>query len=215
MLETSKVGRYRQVFERLQRDYKGHVIAQSFLRQDQVLANNQSNYLFRFLAEQGIPSLPQQYLSRTDKFVVVCAGLYIFADDDAKPGTAVLQTFPNGTVFAGGTVKDLEVIYQGLLKYQTDNVVMMDSLATQKFRHVPETQQSGTIPNSSYGLDYGLVELPNRLVIDGASKNEFNLEIPTFTGIDLDNGTEGVTNKVALFLDGFLVEGAAKGSYRR
>ena len=207
----------RQVFHELTQnpEFKNSVISESFLREDMALVNNKSEYLFRFLAETGQADLPERRLSRTDIFIVTAIGLFLINEVDAKRGNAALQTYPNPTVFAAGTPADLEAIYNGALNFQVDNVVILDDYDTQNFRHVGDLLESAGNTKSAKGAFDGMVQLATRFVMDGASKNEFRLEIPTFANIDLDTPTAGETIKVVAKLHGFLIQGAAKGSFYR
>ncbi len=218
--------RYRDAFLELRREYPGAVVSPSFLRQDLELDNNKSTYKFNLLSEQAQPALPQRFLSRSDVFVALMFGLFIFPEDDDQKGREKLYTYPNPVAFSGGTPADLEVIYNGAMAVVVDNVTVTSNFWTRKFRQVPETQERATYTLQEAGANVagapavandqqnpfdGLIEMPGRYKLFGRKKNEFRLEIPTYTGIDLDNATSGTTNKVALILDGFLLEGIDNG----
>lgn len=209
------IDRSRDTFLELTSSYPEHVISPSFLRQDMALMSNKSRYEFNFLAESGQVALPQQLLSRTDKFVVLSLGIFLLQEADAKPGSGILLTHPNATAMGGVTaIADFETVYNGSLDIKVNAVTIMEGISTRGCRVVGDSIQSGTIPASSRGARDGMLELPPNIHFNGAQKNRVQLDIPSFTGIDLQTATANFTNKVVCFLEGFLVEGAGIGNDR-
>lgn len=208
--------RYRETFLQLKGENPGHVVSRSFLRHDIPLKSNRSLYEANFLAENGQIELPQSRLSRTDSFMALMLGFFLLAEKDDKPGSAVLQTYPNPTVFAGAAaLEDLEVFYNGEIDIQVNNVIISERFPLRDFRYVGETQKTGATSENSKGSHAGMVLLPPRVNLNGAEKNRIAVRIPSYAGIDLESGTAGETFKLVAYLDGFLIEGAGVGKERR
>lgn len=210
----NNVRRREAIFKEMKAKHPAHVVSPSFLRQDIATKSNKSNYEFTFLQENGQASLPEKLLSRTDLFEVTHMGLYLLMEKTAKPGSGILQTYPNSTVFTDSTVEDLETFWNGHMSVQVNNVIVVEDFPTRKFRYVPETLKSAGNINSSYPMDAGMVELPIRIRMDGANKNNFRVETPSYDGIALVTTTAGSAIKLVMVLEGFLIESAARGSWR-
>src|SRR5689334_17283453 len=130
----------RELLQRANEKFPGGSATLSFLRQQVELKNNQTTLLFDFDGNQpGVST--ERKLSSKDGFFAHSLGLYLLIEDSAKPGSGVLQSYPNyqtiirkaGILVANAS--DLEALYNGQMKAQIDQTVVFDGLDTRRFRH--------------------------------------------------------------------------------
>lgn len=205
-MEITRIQKNRNVFEELVAEFRGsRVISPAFLRQDIALLDNKAQYEFSFLADTGKVDLPQRVLTRTEQFDITEIGVFLLNEKTAKPGSGVLQTYPNATVFAGGVVEDMETIYNGKLSINVNNVKILDGFPMREFRSVPDTLKSAGNTESSYKQHAGMVDLAPRIRFVGENQNSIVVDFPSYTGIDLTTSTAGEAFKLVVRLEGFLI----------
>ncbi|MDX2248231.1 MAG: hypothetical protein SF052_15720 [Bacteroidia bacterium] len=205
-MEITRIQKDRHVFEELVAEFSGNrIISPAFLRQDYALLDNKSQYEFSFLADTGKVDLPQKLLTRTEQFEITQVGVFLLNEKTAKPGSGVLQTYPNATVFGGGVIEDLETIYNGKLSVNVNNVKILDGFPMRRFRSVPDTLKSAGNTESSYKPDSGLVDLPPKIRFVGNNQNSIVIDFPSYSLIDITTATAGEAFKLVVYLSGFLI----------
>jgi hypothetical protein len=211
--------RDRTLYEKVQSmTPKGSVPTMATLREERVLVNNNGTYTFDFNEQKSGIRPTEALLSIKDAFVANAMSLSILVERKAKPGTGVLYHYPNPhEVVKAGTVNwtDLEAIYNGQLKAQIDQQVMMDKFPTRRFRYAP--QNTGIVSGGDVGVLQssavdGLVPAEPNLILRGTKKNIFTLTVPTFesgqtTAIAATDPAFDV--RVVLELNGFIIPGGA------
>lgn len=224
-METLSLGlssRMNQVRKTLKNDPqlgKGFITSESYLRMDQLIAINKSNYDFKW-KDTGNLELPQQGLTDTDIFIIVEMGLHLLKVDSAKYGKEIPYAYPNTEHFTlpGVTPDDLEAFYNGKLTVMQNNTEVSKDFSTAMFRHVPETTKETAnlnIAHDSYKGVPGLKELGAAIVLNGQQKNEFRLAIPGFSGKAVQATSGTVQTYVSLYLSGFRIDSAASVHYDR
>lgn len=216
--------------------FQGLNVSPSYLRQHIILKNAQPRYEFNFYKDS--PSYPEVMLGRNDAFVITGFGVYLQAvrTNATQPKTrsnAVLQTYPNPTVFTGSSaanaalmVSGLEAVYGGFLEYKVGVRTYIEKLDLQHFRHVPQVQQTIAAANTviinadaagalhtEYKFSDGLYLPEPYVIVDGSATNSFAVNLPDTTNLVYQaNGTTGTEdNELVIIPRGFLVSmGASK-----
>lgn len=198
---------------------KGTIPTLATLREERVLVNNNGTYVFEFNEQRANVRATENLLSIKDAFVANSMSLGILVERKTKPGTGVLLHYPSQHMLlqAGATSPiDLEAVFNGFLKAQIDQQVMMDKFSTRRFRYVPQNAGiavaeniAGTVQSSPVD---GLVNVEPNLILRGTKKNIFTLTIPTFdagatTSIAAIDAAFDV--RVVLELNGFIIPGGA------
>lgn len=192
-----------QIKEALRKDYGLSMpLYNSYLRQSQVIQNNVSQYKFGLVSQQNNFSLPDQFLKVTDGFYAYALGFFLMKEVDADTGTGVLQTYPNATVF-GAQAGDLEVFYNGSYSIQINQTVVVQDAPMKMHRVANTTLQSASNTLSESHVDDGFVELEPNLKLAGTQKIEIAVNIPTFSGIDIESGVGGTSYKLVCMPLGF------------
>ncbi|GAA4366849.1 hypothetical protein GCM10023185_38270 [Hymenobacter saemangeumensis] len=217
-MQTNNNGRDRALYEKvLKMAPKGSVPTLATLREERVLVNNNGTYTFEFNEQRAGQRPTETLLSLKDMFVANSIALGILVERKTKPGTGVVHRYPSMHVVAqaGATnATDLESIFNGHLKAQIDQQVMMDKFSTRRFRHVPQ----GSGINTDAGItgaiqsspNDGLVMLEPNLILRGTKKNTFTLTIPTFEVAAAIAATDAAFDvRVVLELNGFIIPGGA------
>ncbi|MDO7873679.1 hypothetical protein Q5H93_02960 [Hymenobacter sp. ASUV-10] len=197
---------------------QGTIPTLATLREEAVLVNNNGVYTFEFNEQRAGVRKTETLLSIKDAFVANRIGLKLLVERKTKPGSGVLLAFPcqHALVQAGAvSAQDLEAFFNGTLKVQIDQQVMMDRFSTRRFRHVPQTPgivvaEAFTGPSQS-SADDGMVNVEPNLVLRGTKKNTFTLSVPTFDGVAAAWAAVDAAFdvRVVLLLDGFIIPGGA------
>jgi len=204
----------KSVYHNLKTRYKesGNFPAPSFLRVDQVLANNKSRYKFDIKAA-STDAAPELRLDRNDLFVATHIGIFLVAQDRNKKGREVLQSYPNQVIFpaaAGFDPEDLEAIYNGFLTMKVGSTVNIESLSMQNFRKVPQTQQSASTNRSQWNLKDQCYKPETTLELHGTANIDIEVEFPTYNNIKIAYDGEGtIDHKIAMLAFGYLVKNGA------
>lgn len=221
MNQNHSGSRDRALYEKvLKMTPKGSVPTLATLREEKVLVNNNGTYVFEYNDQKANARPTESLLSIKDAFVANTMALGIIVERRAKPGTGILLHYPSQQeALKGGQVNwlDLECVYNGQLKVQIDQQVMMDKFSTRRFRHVP--QNAGIMIDSGvYGGAIqsspadGLVYAEPNLILRGTKKNTFTLTIPTFDGgqtTAIAATDPAFDVRVVLELNGFIIPGGA------
>lgn len=212
----------RQVFKAMKKSFpKGTVISAHQLRVEAPISNNANTYELKILEDTQAGIKTEIRLNKNDMMYVTGIGLALYnrkAINDPSASTETiepLQTYPNQTYFAASVLHvpgHLEVFYKGDLSLKIGNTVFIPKLSTDKFKYVPQTQQSAATNKSQYTNDDLIKELASHYRIKGTDQIEFNLNVKTIAGLlaAADTTTSPNTeNRVVLLLDGFLVKNGA------
>ncbi|QIX59707.1 hypothetical protein HER32_00255 [Hymenobacter sp. BT18] len=213
--------RDRALYEKAKQMSKNATPTMGFLREEIVLANNNNTYRFGFNEQRSGIRGSEKMLSIKDSFIANRLQLGILVERKTKPGTGVIMTFPNPVVVAtAGTTSatDLEVIFNGQLKAQIDQEVLMDGFSTRRFRFVPSTQQqtgaanANNIALSEQRFGDGQVEVEPNIILVGTKRNEFTITLPQFDPSVTPNiaATDAAFDvRLVLELSGFHIPGGA------
>jgi hypothetical protein len=213
----------RIAFEQLKASYPNNVISQSYLRQAQPLTNGQGAYQYSLVNPQGGNTpLPNKLLNVTDLFLMTRLGFYLLkqvtTSGVVEVGAFELQTYPNPTYFpavAGPPAfnpQDLEVIYNGNFSLTVNNILLINAGSMKRFRVVPQTQQSATIAKSEIDLSDALVPVVPYPVLVGTQSIQLQVNVPVFTGMEIQSVTAGTEYQLVCYAEGFLVaQGSAVG----
>lgn len=214
----------RWVLEALRSKLPGFVISQSFLREEIALVNNKTQYQFSLQAG-NTTSLPEVLLRREDVFVTTRWGLFLINSQDLKPGAAVLQTYPNPIEFAGVTnPSDLLSFFNGTIKAQIDETIVLDPAPTSQFLRIPETQKTDiaaatVAPLNAYTQFSGpesCINMEPGLILNGYRKNNITVEVANYaagTTPTWATATANETVKMVLMFSGYKIASAAEKNY--
>jgi hypothetical protein len=188
-------------------------LTQSTLRLENQLTNSRTQYLFAVLVNAVNNSSNQVFnteirLNQQDSFIVSSIRLTIGEPSSATDTTFVDYTYPSPVVFStSGEAAALETLYKGFLKMTINNVVVMPSLHTGRFRFVPFAQkataaanQNGigddSIDSSTDGIS---ITEPNVILI-GSKNNIIEIDLPAAIA------TVGSNTRVSLEFRGLLAQ---------
>lgn len=213
-------------------------LTEGYLLQEKVFSNSANIYRFNFNSSQprivntiNAASPREQLLDLKDAFFATHIGMFLVRDEQAFSGVNKQNTFPDAAVFgltaaAGYSLPDLEVLWNGFLRFKVNQDELMFKYPSSAFRYSPDTQagsilSTGTatanatpvIQNSSGRFGYGMVPLAQYYSLFGNNNNEFTLELPQFrfTGSrGVTCPTAGFDHVVQLQLFGFYLVGGSK-----
>lgn len=201
--------------------YKNKVINQSFLRKTLPIVNGQSNYVFNFQQQNaGSVPLPDQLLTIQDSFVITSLALFlrktVTVGGVIQYGEFEDCTFENPTYFpavAGFNPQHLQVFYKGTLGLTINQIIMLNTLSTQRFRYVPQTQQSAINAKSMVEFgDASMYPIPT-ILLEGQNSSQFTLTVPMWNGFQGASATAGTEYQVSLYANGFLIpQGSGVGN---
>lgn len=198
----------------------GVVTTQSYLRLEQVLGTN-GTINFQVLLNDGSANANERRLNISDAFTVTALSVLIYKiTTGAAISRATLDTFPNPLTYSGaGEAAALQAIYNGYLTVRVNSTVYIDSLDCYRFyragtaqRGVETTTTPSTYVASEYATgDYPFYSLTPGIRLSGATKNDLTLTLPESVNMA---GT-GSTNRVVLYLRGFLEQNGATFTPRK
>jgi len=204
----------KQIFEEVQRAYPKFTVAPGFLRTDVSLTNSANRYSFD-IKKNGNESLVERKLDRNDVFITTNLGLYLAAQVSTTLGAEELCTYPNPITFAtasGFTPAHLNAIYSGWLELKVAMNQLIEALPTSLFKYVP-TSQKQTANNYINFTEFGVEDmsywLGAKLTLKGTDDIQFNVQFPSFSGMQIAAVAANTTNKLVLINYGFLIKNAA------
>jgi hypothetical protein len=217
--------RNRAWYETVKSKYPSFQPSLGSLRQERVLKNNQSSYVFDFkTADPTGRSVTERLLAVTDSFGANTLMLGLAVRQKSRPSANKLLTYPAietiAAAFSGSTseqpnsaakqaASDLEVVYNGNLSLQIATNSIFDGLDARRFRHVPATQQGVfASQNQSDYLD-GAVAIEPQIFLDGTQANKLQVEIPTFAGMAIEPDNPDFELVLVLVASGFRVQGGS------
>lgn len=189
-----------------------NVIADSYIRVEQVLVNGKAEYLFDH-KKIGNESPTENKLNEQDLFRATDLGIFLMAESKTKTGNGLLQTYPNPFVFAdiAGALQnaDLETVYNGRMVFKTGDTTYLPDLPILDCRVCRTAQQTATTNRSERLPSDGYLPLMPGYTLRGRENNNMSLVIPANanTLVQTDNAATYIS-KVVLILRGFKVTGA-------
>jgi hypothetical protein len=190
----------------------------SFLRVAMLADASKSTYEFNIKKDQGTSLAHDRKLDINDSFVITDLGVMLLGENPATPGVGLLQSYPNNTVFAAEastvTPAHLNIFYNGSYRVKVGDTVYAESIPTNNMLCVRTTQQSASGNFSErLGRD-GTVALNPDITLHGSAKNEITLNVPTFSGLQIQYITATTRIYPVFIAYGFLVSGGSKvGSF--
>lgn len=202
----------RSVYRKLAKEYPNQVIAPGKLRLESTITNSQNIIPFNVLEDTTVPTRTEKRLNKNDMFFMVSLGLFLAKLETGKEGRTKLLTYVNLTEFvaaAGFTPTDLEVVYNGNVSLKISTREYISILDTNRFRYVPQTQQTAATNYDQYNEDENFVDLPTHYKLRGTDQIELSVNLPYFNGIQVESVAAGFTNNLVLVPKGFIIKGGA------
>lgn len=202
----------RSVYNKLKKMYPNQVIAPGKLRLESALSNSSNIVQIPVLEDSIQPSKTEVRLNKNDLFFMVSLGLFIARMETGKEGRAVLTTYPNEFQFpvvAGFTPSDLEAVYNGKLSMKVGPTEYISILDTNRFRYVPETQQSAATNKDEFSEENNFAELPTHYKLRGTDQIELSAVLPFFNGIQIESVTAGFKHVLVVAPKGFIIKNGA------
>ncbi|MEO5681454.1 MAG: hypothetical protein ABIQ88_02370 [Chitinophagaceae bacterium] len=185
----------------------------SYLRIATLLDPSKSTYDFLVRKDVGGSLAHDVKLDQNDSFVMSKMGIMLLGEDPTKPGTGLLQSYPNNLVFAAeaGNVSPLHLntLYNGSIKVKVDDRVFAEAIPTNPMFAARTTQQASATTFSERFLDDGLIELTPDITLNGSKKNEITLKVPTFAGLQVQYITAATRIYAVFYAKGFLIIGGS------
>ena len=224
MNNQQNAGRDRALYEKVKKMApQGVTPMMATLREQIVLANNNTTYKFTFNEQRGGSRRTDILLSIKDSFYANGLSLGILVERKNRPGSGVITYYPdpflNGNT--GADAADLECVYNGQLKAQIDRDVLLDKFSTRRFRRVPQRVSGQASQNSGGATQYygvpgeqhtsdGVVYLEPNLVLRGTKSNEFTVTLPQFDVTpSLVSSDPAYEISLVMEVHGFLIPGGA------
>ncbi len=185
----------------------------SYLRVAVLADPSKSTYEFNIRKDVGVSLLHDRKLDQNDAFVVSKIGQMLLGEDPTKPGTGLLQTYPNNLVFAAEAANvnplHLNIFYNGEYKLKVDDRVFVEALPTNPMLVARTTQQASATTFSERFLEDGTIDLTPDVTLNGSKKNEITLKVPTFGGLQIQYVTAATRIYTVFYVRGFLVVGGS------
>lgn len=212
-MSVAKEKKHTSVYHQLRDKYgESRVIADSFIRMETYLVNGKSEYEFvhRLL---GTEAVTEHKLNDQDAFRITDVGIYLMAENIAKPGISVLQTYPNATVFnvVGGdpiVAADLEHVYNGYLTAKIGDTTWLPDKSLRACRVVNTTLQSGANTESERKANDGMISLTPQYTLYGRENNTLIVKVPGNAAQSVVSTNGVYKTKLVLMLEGFKITGA-------
>jgi hypothetical protein len=201
--------RHRQIFDNISKQFPGKKVVPGFLRVERVITNGRTSYQFNFTQDTGSSAATEVKLARTEQFLISHLGMFLAKKDSAAPNCEVLQTYPNGTVFADGTTfksKFLEAIYNGYASLKVKSTVYIEALPLADFRSIGAMAQSSASTFSEVNSGMGFIELTPNVKINGNDPHELNLQLPITSSAIVANDVANMSNYIVVVARGFLIK---------
>lgn len=156
---------------------------QSFLRLEQPLATNKTQYLFPILINQNNPQIynTEQRLNLQDSFVVSSIQFAVGLPSSVNDATFKKNTYLNPAIYTEYAA--MGVIYNGQLKLSVDNVTFIPNWDLERHLFIPETQQTAD-PGAASPLDqydastFGYYPVEPNTVLIGSKNLELSVTLP-------------------------------------
>lgn len=187
------------------------ILSQSFLRLEQAVATNKTQYQFGVLvndSQTGLQYPTETRLNLQDAFYV--ANIDVFTTNSANANDSNVKpiTWPNPWVYTTANAADaLWNLYNGYFSLTVNNRVITPSWDVMRHLEIPQTQQNnapgaGINADERHGnrLANGICE-PNWVLI-GSKNNQFVLNLPAAIG----TLQVASTTKIVVLMRGILAQ---------
>lgn len=185
----------------------------SYLRVAMLADASKSSYEFSTKKDTGISLVHDKKLDQNDAFVITDFGLLLLGENPATPGVGLLQTYPNNQVFAAEasnvTPLHLNTFYNGSYRIKVKETVYAEAIPTNRMLCVRTTQQASASTFSERFQKDGTIPLTPDIQLNGSEKNEITLNVPTFTGLQIQYITATTRIYVVFYAYGFLISGGS------
>lgn len=162
-------------------------LTQSYLRLEQAIALNKTEYNFPVLVNQTTQGifLTEQRLNQQDSFVISEVGIFLgLPGSSSVSDTAfVPDTYPNPFNYGAATATAMQAIYSGLMKITVNNDVLMTAWDVARHYYAPETQATAAagagspIDQKRLAVDSFYPMEPN-IVLIGSKNNQIQITLP-------------------------------------
>jgi hypothetical protein len=224
---TIDTARERVVYDRIQALLgQSFLVQPAFIRSEQVISNTKNSYQFEtrsdLLSQQSRPL--NKGVDNNDLFFAAAWGLFIDNRVTTSKSEVTLQTYPNSIAFAAATTgcsyNQLEIFYNSSIQFQVGSTVFYEAYDTQRFRKVPQTQQTAKTQGSTAAgnwsetdLGWALTDVAPYVVLSGSAQNKIILTIPSLpdtADMAVDTGTQATgENVLTLYFTGLTIKNGA------
>lgn len=221
---SSAANQSRAVFQALTQEYPGKVITDSYLLLMKTLQQTTTQISWDVLTNQSTPTVIEQRLNLSDKFVVrdwayatmmtASAGTTSTAAELSQ-GIPVTYNNPQATPFGfGPTVGPLiGVIYNGYIDVTINSLVYYRKFPVRNFYRVPVSQSgtaasavatTGVIQRDGWNdLNFAFSPVMPTYTLDGLGSNQIVMTLPNPTAT---SAAANFNNWACLYLRGFLIQ---------
>lgn len=207
--------RFEEIKAEVQTFDKTLVPQSSYIRIDQTLENGVGTYTFDPLLNNGGAGPLEKKLDKNDLFFISSINLAITATNKTLPADVVfLNTINpdklNACISTAGLASlktdlaaapGLNTIFNGFISLRTGQTVSLQNFPTLRFCRISDTDAS---------IDGASVILPERVLLNGASDQRFELVFNGQNTTMQNATTPAYTFGVSLFMSGFLVKSGAR-----
>jgi len=198
------------------------IVQPAYIRSENVISNTKNSYNFETRSDRlaNVTGRPlQKGVDNNDLFFVSDWGLYLDYRLTTSKAEVTLQTYPNSIAFAaattGCTYQQLEIYYNSTIQFQVGSTVWYEAYDTQRFRYVPQTQQ--TLATTGVGGNFSQSQLKDTLVpiapyavLSGSATNTIQLNVPALPDTaDMASTTSNSENVLTLYFNGFVIKNGA------
>lgn len=220
---SSAANQSRAVLSVLKREYPGKVITDSYLMLMKTLQGTITTISWDVLTNQSTPTVIEQRLNLSDKFVVrdwafttmqTVSAAATSTAAEISVGEPLTYINPQATPFGYGTSAALlPVLYNGSIDVTINSLVYYRKFPVRNFYRVPVSQQgtavsavavTGLIGKDGWNdLNFAYSPVMPTFTLDGLGSNQIvmNLPLPTVTSAEA-----GFNAWACLYLRGFLVQ---------
>jgi hypothetical protein len=202
--------------------FPGSTPTMSQLRRELQITDGTTSYNFDF-SKKSAGALVREteiLLESNEAFVAqeMALGILVVDPAAAKKNLGVVHSYPNPIEISKGWATpagpaisadplpaNLEIMWLGSFKIQTDQDVVFERLPGSEFRVVPQTQLSAVNDFNQQTADDRFRELQPQMVIFEDKKNKFDYSLPTLQNLPVDSNNSGAVFYLVAELRGFLI----------
>lgn len=162
-------------------------LTQSFLRLENQLVINKTQFLFPVLVNQNNQSgtifNTEQRLNQQDSFVSSAWGVFLSNPTSNVDATAKLCSYPDAIVFTAASAAAAETIYNSYFQLAVNNDIILPAWDCGRHRFAPQTQQTAAFGAGSPidqldGSADGYYPVEPNIVFIGSKNSVLNLIMP-------------------------------------
>ncbi len=173
---------------------------QSYLRSEMALSTTTQNYYVPILTNDttngATAYVSEKRLNLQDVFVPLEFGLFVAAPANATAPANILYTYPNTSIFTGGSAAALQTLWSGNMTIINNNIQVVPAWDLWRHYKAPATQQAANAGYTSSGVNLvdsfngsvdGFYPVAPSFVLSGANKFNINLNLPAAISSVLSN----------------------------